>query len=63
MISATPNPSTNGAYTVSWSVSGATSYKLEELVADSGSQVWGISGTTKAFRSRPNGSYGYRVQV
>ena len=54
-----------GNYTVSWSsVSGATSYTLEEK-KDSGSwqQCYSGSNTQKSFSGRTNGTYCYRVKA
>jgi len=54
-----------GNYTVSWSsVSGATSYTLEEK-KDSGSwqQVYSGSGTQKSFSDKEKGTYCYRVKA
>lgn len=62
--SAGPNPSYDGSYTVSWSsITGATSYRLEEsanggswsVVYSGGALQWTASG-------KVTGSYAYRIQ-
>jgi RHS repeat-associated protein len=65
-LSVSPNPSLDGAYTVSWSsVSGATSYLLQEQ--GPGNATWqtvpNISGTSHGFSGRFPGLYQYQVQA
>lgn len=65
-LTLTPNPSTDGTYTVSWlSVAGASSYLLEEQVLPSG--PWQPVSTSSAlsalFSNKPAGSYKYRVSA
>jgi len=58
---------TDGSYTVSWSsVSGATSYTLEEDTSGSFSSpavVYSRSGTSTQITGRSNGTYYYRVNA
>jgi len=57
------NPEQDGIYTVSWStVNGATGYSLEEQF-NSGSwqAVSGVSGTSRVFTGKPEGTWCYRV--
>lgn len=60
-----PASATNGNYTVSWTtVSGATSYTLEErLGAGSWSAVYTGAGTSQAMTGKAAGSYGYQVKA
>lgn len=61
----TPATSATGSYTVSWSsVSGATSYLLQEAVnGGSWSNVQNSAATSWGASSQGNGSYSYRVQA
>ena len=57
-LSATPNPSANGSYTVSWtSVAGASKYQLRE----DGTIVFEGKARSKAFSGKPAGSYAYTL--
>ncbi|MCY3795611.1 MAG: fibronectin type III domain-containing protein, partial [Gammaproteobacteria bacterium] len=57
-LSATPNPSSNGSYTVSWTaVTGATKYRLHEGSAI----VFDGAGRSKAFSGKAAGSYSYTL--
>ena len=57
-LSASPNPSANGSYTVSWTkVAGALSYQLQEGDAI----VFNGTGLSKAFSGKAAGSYTYRL--
>ncbi|MDO1527979.1 DUF6531 domain-containing protein [Fulvimonas sp. R45] len=60
-----PSSSTNGSYSVAWSsMSGATSYTLQEQVnSGSWNTVYTGSATSKAFSGKGNGNYGYRVEA
>lgn len=65
VVSVSPSPSTNGAYTVSWtSVAGATRYVLKETPAG-GSEVTAYDGSALSWSasSKPDGTYSYRVQA
>lgn len=59
-----PSSSSTGSYTVSWTtVSGATSYRLEEATTASWVQVQSSSGTSRAFSGKAAGNYSYRVRA
>lgn len=60
-----PAQSTNGSYTVSWtSVSGASSYRLEERVgAGAWAEIQNSTAVSKAFTGKADGSYGYRARA
>jgi hypothetical protein len=61
-----PSTSSTGSYTVSWgSVSGATSYTLQEQVNSGGwSTVYAGTGRPKTFSGKSNGAhYGYHVRA
>lgn len=60
-----PATSNNGSYTVSWgTVSGATSYTLQEQVnGGSWSTIYTGASTSEARTGKSNGSYGYQVQA
>jgi YD repeat-containing protein len=62
---ATPAISGTGNYIVSWnSISGATSYTLQEQVnGGSWTTIQSSSATSKAISGKTNGNYGYRVQT
>ena len=64
-ILAVPGNSTSGSYSVSWSsVSGATSYVLQEHVnAGSWGTVQSGGAASWAASGKGNGTYGYRVQA
>ncbi len=64
-ISASPNPSTTGSYTVIWSaVSGAANYCIQEKIGSGGwSACEMVTSTSRAYTARPSGSYSYRVQA
>ncbi|MFC5491362.1 RHS repeat-associated core domain-containing protein [Dokdonella soli] len=63
-ISVAPNPSTDGSYTVTWSApSTATSYTLQEFAGGNWSPVPNITGASRSFSLRSNGTYGYRAQA
>lgn len=58
----TPNPSTDGSYTVSWSAGSgpaATSYQIQEdgVVIQSG-----LGGQSRSFSGKSSGTYTYRVR-
>jgi len=60
-----PSTSSNGAYTVSWTVvAGATRYELDES-ANGGAwtEVQDAAATSKAFSGRAGGSYSYRARA
>ncbi|MGN6226880.1 MAG: chitinase N-terminal domain-containing protein, partial [Dyella sp.] len=61
----TGSSNTTGAYTVAWSsVTGATSYTLQEQVnGGSWSTVQSSSAASLAVSGKGNGTYGYRVQA
>ena len=64
-VTATPNPSADGAYTVSWTPSRvAARYKLDE--STDGGATWPVShtvtGTQRAFTGKADGTYTYRVR-
>jgi len=57
-LSATPNPSANGSYTVSWTqVASAISYQLHE----GSTVVFNGRKLSKAFSGKPAGSYAYTL--
>jgi YD repeat-containing protein len=60
-----PNQSNNGSYTVSWnSVSGATSYRLEERVGTGAwTEIQNSAAVSKAFTGKADGSYSYRARA
>ena len=61
----TPGNSATGAYMVSWtSVSGATSYRLDESVnGGAWSEIQNTSATSNASTGKASGSYSYRVRA
>lgn len=60
-----PANSSNGTYSVSWTtVSGATSYTLQEQLNGGGWNTVQVSGSSSfALSSQGSGTYGYRVQA
>ncbi|MGY3040972.1 hypothetical protein ACVWWQ_002603 [Rhodanobacter sp. TND4EL1] len=60
-----PITSSSGSYTVSWgSVSGTTSYTMQEQVNGGGwATIQTGSATSKALAGKANGTYGYQVQA
>ena len=67
VVSASPNPSLDGNYTVSWTpVSGAPNYRLEEKIGSgSWAEVPGMpqTATSKSFTGKPAGTYYYRARA
>ena len=65
-VTATPNPSTDGRYTVRWTPSPvATRYKLDEST-DGGATwptVYAVTGTQRAFTGKADDTYTYRVRA
>ena len=65
-LSAEPNPSADGAYTVRWTRSlTATGYRLEEST-DGGATwpgVYSLTATEKAFAGKAHATYTYRVRA
>ncbi|MCL1037030.1 hypothetical protein L2750_07675 [Shewanella submarina] len=62
-ISVPTSTDTNGAYSVSWSsTSTATSYTLAERINSGSWSYTTISGTSKSYSGRGNGSYQYAVR-
>ena len=67
-LAATPNPSTDGSFTVSWKpLAGAAGYVLEERAAGG---VWPVSkaadcgtATSKSFTGKTEGTYEYRLRA
>ncbi|MEA5668061.1 wall-associated protein [Stenotrophomonas sp. MH1] len=60
-----PSTSTNGSYTITWSmVSTATSYQLEESAPGSGwASVYSGGGNSHTISGKGNGSHAYRVKA
>ena len=60
-----PGTSSTGSYTVSWTtVSGATSYQLDEsLNGGAWTQIHNAAAISKAVSGRDNGTYSYRVKA
>ena len=57
-LSATPNPSTDGAYTVAWTaIGGASKYQLHE----NGELSYQGTAHSKAYAGKPTGSYTYSL--
>ena len=57
-LTASPNPSTDGSYTVSWpAILNAESYQLYE----NGAPVHGVTGTSRSFSGKAAGSYKYTL--
>ena len=58
LLSATPNPSTDGAYTVVWSaIGGASKYQLYE----NGELSYQGTARSQAYAGKPTGSYAYSL--
>ena len=68
VLTASPNPSTTGSYTVSGSFGTSVNYELMQLwerLPDSTTATYRISDASnisQSFSSKPAGTYGYRVQ-
>ncbi|MGN7726482.1 RHS repeat protein [Luteimonas sp. 22616] len=59
-----PETNTTGSYTASWTaVATATTYKLEERIGSTWTQVQNTSATSKALSGKAAGSYSYRVSA
>ena len=57
-LSATPNPSTDGAYTVAWSaIGGASKYQLHE----NGKLSYQGTARSQAYAGKPAGAYAYSL--
>jgi RHS repeat-associated protein len=64
-MDASPNPSTNGTYTVTWgAVTSATAYRLEEQFnGGAWTEVQNAATLSRAFSGKANGTYGYRARA
>jgi RHS repeat-associated protein len=63
-LDASPNPSPNGTYTVTWgAVSSATAYRLEEQVGGTWTEIQNAATTSRTLTGKANGSYNYRARA
>jgi RHS repeat-associated protein len=62
-LSATPNPSTTGDFTVSWTASAGSNYELQRQNGSNWTRIYLGSTPSQVFGNQSNGTSVYRVQA